>query len=92
MQQKHITWSLCLWFTVLHVLAVLAVLGLTRLAGLVLSGGGLLGWLAPGFGVLWSYIYVTTYNLGIPAYHCTECGYNLTGNVSGVCSECGGDI
>ncbi len=21
--------------------------------------------------------------------HCTSCGYNLTGNVSGVCSECG---
>ncbi len=21
--------------------------------------------------------------------HCRSCGYNLTGNVSGVCSECG---
>ena len=21
--------------------------------------------------------------------HCTKCGYNLTGNVSGVCPECG---
>ncbi|MDM7999702.1 MAG: hypothetical protein QUS33_06815 [Dehalococcoidia bacterium] len=26
---------------------------------------------------------------GIPIGHCQKCGYNLTGNVSGVCSECG---
>ena len=25
----------------------------------------------------------------IPPGHCQRCGYNLTGNVSGVCSECG---
>jgi hypothetical protein len=25
----------------------------------------------------------------IPPGHCRECGYNLTGNVSGVCPECG---
>ena len=25
----------------------------------------------------------------IPSGHCPRCGYNLTGNVSGVCSECG---
>ena len=25
-----------------------------------------------------------------PRGHCRECGYNLTGNVSGVCPECGG--
>jgi hypothetical protein len=24
--------------------------------------------------------------------HCGECGYNLTGNVSGVCPECGSTI
>ncbi len=24
-----------------------------------------------------------------PANHCQSCGYNLTGNVSGVCPECG---
>lgn len=27
-----------------------------------------------------------------PAGHCWKCGYNLTGNVSGVCSECGSAI
>ncbi len=28
----------------------------------------------------------------IPPGHCQKCGYNLTGNVSGVCPECGGRI
>ena len=28
----------------------------------------------------------------IPAGHCTTCGYNLTGNISGVCSECGAKV
>jgi hypothetical protein len=27
-----------------------------------------------------------------PAGHCQNCGYNLTGNVSGVCTECGTPI
>ena len=27
-----------------------------------------------------------------PKGKCAECGYNLTGNVSGVCPECGTDI
>jgi hypothetical protein len=27
----------------------------------------------------------------IPAGHCRKCGYNLTGNVSGRCPECGAD-
>ena len=27
--------------------------------------------------------------LVVPAGHCRTCGYNLTGNVSGVCPECG---
>jgi hypothetical protein len=26
------------------------------------------------------------------APHCTSCGYNLTGNVSGVCPECGSPV
>jgi len=28
----------------------------------------------------------------IPPGHCTTCGYNLTGNVSGKCSECGAPV
>lgn len=27
-----------------------------------------------------------------PAGHCRKCGYDLTGNVSGVCSECGTEV
>jgi predicted Zn-ribbon and HTH transcriptional regulator len=29
---------------------------------------------------------------GLPPGHCRECGYNLTGNVSGICPECGEKI
>ena len=29
---------------------------------------------------------------GMPPGHCTTCGYNLTGNVSGKCSECGAPV
>ena len=28
----------------------------------------------------------------IPPNHCRKCGYNLTGNVSGVCPECGTQV
>ena len=28
----------------------------------------------------------------IPQGHCQKCGYNLTGNTSGICPECGGPI
>ena len=28
----------------------------------------------------------------LPPNHCRDCGYDLTGNVSGVCSECGTPI
>ncbi len=30
--------------------------------------------------------------LRIPLGHCQNCGYNLTGNVSGVCPECGESV
>jgi predicted membrane protein len=29
---------------------------------------------------------------GLPAGHCHRCGYDLTGNVSGVCPECGTEL
>ena len=29
---------------------------------------------------------------GHPPRHCQKCGYNLTGNVSGICPECGTPI
>ncbi|UCF32491.1 MAG: hypothetical protein JSV78_09155 [Phycisphaerales bacterium] len=27
-----------------------------------------------------------------PPGHCRNCGYNLTGNISGICPECGGEV
>jgi predicted RNA-binding Zn-ribbon protein involved in translation (DUF1610 family) len=27
-----------------------------------------------------------------PEHHCQSCGYDLTGNISGVCPECGTDV
>ncbi len=32
---------------------------------------------------------LSTRRLPYPPGHCQTCGYNLTGNVSGVCPECG---
>jgi hypothetical protein len=29
---------------------------------------------------------------GLPTGLCQNCGYDLTGNVSGVCPECGGKV
>ncbi len=45
---------------------------------------------APVFAYFWCRRYVAWCNRHIPpAPRCVECGYNLTGNVSGVCPECG---
>ncbi len=32
------------------------------------------------------------YQRPVPSGHCRECGYDLTGNVSGVCPECGVEV
>ena len=116
MQRKHITWSMCLAFTVLHITVGMAVLGVVLVAGRLLTGSwsvlmpsspvstpfllgelvfhlvALLTSLAPFFGVIWSYIYVSRYNLRIPWVHCRTCGYDLTGNTSGTCPECGREV
>jgi hypothetical protein len=59
----------------------------------------LIGWIAPilflgapAWGSLWAYLYVRMRNHLLetgPRYRCLTCGYDLTGNVSGVCPECG---
>ncbi len=49
---------------------------------------------APLWAVLWAWLYVRLRNrllLRRARGHCLECGYNLTGNVSGRCPECGRD-
>ena len=37
------------------------------------------------------YVYhvITSYRRRFPAVHCQQCGYDLTGNESGTCPECG---
>ena len=47
---------------------------------------------APAWGVLWAWLYVRLSNrlfAGIRPQCCSNCGYDLTANVSGVCPECG---
>ncbi len=48
--------------------------------------------LFPAWGLLWAKLYVDGVNRLVARRHgphCRECGYNLTGNVSGRCPECG---
>jgi len=49
----------------------------------------------PLFAVLWAYLYVRSMNrlqAGRSGWCCSKCGYDLTGNVSGVCPECGSAV
>lgn len=48
-------------------------------------------WPSPLWGLLWSYLVVRWQNKLLASYpdSCHECGYNMTGNVSGRCPECG---
>ena len=52
-------------------------------------------WMTPAWGLVWTYVYVRFINRLGPSANsgrCFECGYNLTGNVSGQCPECGLEI
>lgn len=47
------------------------------------------------YGWLISALYPVVTNWYTPHYeagHCPDCGYNLTGNKSGICPECGREI
>lgn len=101
---KHVTWSMCFCFTLLHSVVVSLVLGLVYLVILIFTGfsgefpetllylgGGMISF-APFFGTYWAYVYVARHNRRVPFYYCKACGYNLTGNVSGFCTECGRPI
>ncbi len=52
----------------------------------------ILFWTTALWGVLWAWLFVRLRNRLFerqPGHHCPECGYDLTGNVSGRCPECG---
>jgi len=52
----------------------------------------ILFWTTPLWAILWAWLCVRLRNRLFERQtgpHCLECGYNLTGNVSGVCPECG---
>ncbi|MGD8453851.1 MAG: hypothetical protein PVJ57_18710 [Phycisphaerae bacterium] len=49
-------------------------------------------WSAPLWAILWAWLWTRLRNRLLrhqPSSRCLECGYNLTGNVSGRCPECG---
>ena len=55
----------------------------------------LLVWSTPLWGIIWAFAWVRLRNRLLrrqPGCRCLACGYDLTGNVSGVCPECGGAI
>lgn len=97
---KHITWCMCALFSAAHIVVSVIVTGLGYLAA---SGrpqlreflfylGGFSVSVAPLFGVWWAYVYVVRYNRSIRYGYCAACDYDLTGNVSGVCPECGATV
>ena len=52
-------------------------------------------WAAPLWAILWAWLFVRLRNRLLVAQagsRCLECGYDLTGNVSGRCSECGAAV
>ena len=66
------------------------------------AAGLLLGQLLPVFLITFPFAYVGSWGMAlavgipfrvrrrpVPPDHCQACGYNLTGNISGVCPECG---
>ena len=57
-----------------------------RVAGVVVPIWMIFATLALVTGILW------WLDRRIPPGHCQKCGYDLTGNVSGRCPECGADV
>jgi hypothetical protein len=83
-------------FTGVHVMACCLLL---QLVTVIDPEHGLepLGWIlvfavlfpAPLWGGLWAWLHVRRYNRLRPPWSCSNCGYDLTGNASGTCPECG---
>ncbi len=95
---KHATWSLGVLFCGVHALAVLLLLGFVaildaadviNLFEYALGALVVLLFMAPLFGLWWSGLYVRRHNRRVAYPYCPSCLYNLTGNNSGRCPECG---
>lgn len=104
--RKRVTVGLVLVFIAVHVAALATALfcyvqartfferNPRPLSGEVLAIR-ILGFGAPLFGVLLASVWTRFRNRLFdrqPGAHCRECGYDLTGNTSGRCPECGGAI
>ncbi len=95
---KRVTWSLGVVFCGVHALAVLLLLGLVALldaANVINLFEYLLGpllvlfFMAPLFGLWCSGLWIRRHNRRVAYPFCPSCLYNLTGNNSGRCPECG---
>ena len=78
----------------MNVLPVL-VLAWVGCHALVSTGPSRGHWVALGLGVLLIIMAFAWWRWKVtrrPAWHCRVCGYDLTGNVSGHCSECGTSV
>lgn len=67
-----------------------------RLVDVAVEGAlPLLVWGTPLWAALWAWLWVRWRNhllTSRPGHFCIECGYDLTGNVSGRCPECGEEV
>ena len=59
---------------------------------LLAAGAEISTWIPPLLGVVFAIIYLWRRDCHYPPGHCQSCEYNLTGNESGVCPECGIEI
>lgn len=71
--------------------AILLVPGFILIEPMVMATGERLGDLISGTMVVWRR-YARSYPFCLPGRICGECGYNLKGNRSGRCPECGREI
>ena len=101
MQRRRLTFTVWLLWCGVHVAATVVIFSV--LAGVRYSLGYSLdrGWwpsaaivvlFTPVSGFVLALMNVESFNRKIPDHFCKTCGYDLTGNVTGRCSECGGRL
>jgi hypothetical protein len=71
---------------------LLRFLYLAGLAGAIATGKSALAMVVFGIAVFALLVYLVTRRRPIRPGFCLSCGYDLTGNVSGTCPECGGKV